>query len=116
MESWKLDRRKRALRDRLIDEGQRELRYRRAPGLDTGGPGADLVNDLAHHPHAFVFGCIADRQYPAPKAWAIPSIIQQRVGSFEIDDLAELDEAGWRRVIRTPSAAHRYPDRIALST
>lgn len=115
MESWKLSRRKRALRDRLLDDGNRELRHRRGPGVDTGGPGAELINDLEHHPHAFVLGCIADRQVPAPKAWAIPSIVQARVGSFEIDRLAELDETSWRRVLRTPSPVHRYPDRIAAS-
>jgi len=32
----------------------------------------DLLNNLKDYPHAFVFGCIMDRQMKAEKAWLIP--------------------------------------------
>jgi hypothetical protein len=44
------------LRDRLVAEGEARLRAEAGPVHFTGDRDADLLlNDLAHHPHAFVF-------------------------------------------------------------
>jgi len=109
-----MDRTRERLRERLVGEGQAILDTRPKPMPFTGEPEADaLLNDLAGHPHAFVFGCLVDIQMPAERAWRVPLLVRQRVGSFEFVDLAELSEAGWMRVMREPFPAHRFSEKMA---
>lgn len=105
-----------AIRSRLIQRA-RKLR-REAPrgiaGLDFVEPGQTaLVNDLEGHPHAFVVGCVMDRQIPAERAWEIPELIRERVGSFEFTDLAALSDSEVREVYHDPTPLHRYPNEMA---
>ena len=80
----------------------------------TGDPEADeLINDLTGHPHAFLFAALVDRQMPAKRAWMVPYLLRDRVGSFEIEDLAALDELQWVRLMREPTPAHRFPEVMA---
>jgi endonuclease-3 len=100
-----------ALRDRLVDEGTTFLALPPATVPFTGEPDADeLLNDLAGHPHAFLLASLVERQMPAKRAWMVPQLIRDRVGSFEIQDLATLDGLQWVRLMREPTPAHRFPD------
>jgi hypothetical protein len=54
-----------------------------------------------------------DRQITARRAWLIPSIVQDRVGSFEMADLAALSEADWLRIMVGPPAAHWLSNTMA---
>lgn len=52
-----------------------------------------LLNDLANYPHAFVLGCLMDRQILARKAWEIPYKVSQFTDTFEIDGLLAHSES-----------------------
>ncbi len=91
-----------ALRDRLVAGGTTELELPRGHVSFTGEPEPDaLINDLAGHPHAFVLAALTDRQVDAKIAWRLPQRVAERVGSFEIADLAKLSvlRAGVERVV-----------------
>jgi endonuclease III len=52
----------------------------------------ELLLNLTDYPHAFVFGCLMDRQIPAEKAWVIPYNLKQYLEqeyslSFEFETL-----------------------------
>ena len=72
-----------------------------------------LLNDLDHHPHAFVLACLVDRQDTAERAWMLPYRLSERAGSSELVDLAALTPEGVARHLTTPSALHRYPAKMA---
>ncbi len=62
-----------AIRDRLVEHGQKSLRSPRQIIQFTKMAASDaLLNDLANHPHAFVLASVMDRQIKAEKAWLIP--------------------------------------------
>ena len=94
----------------LVGRGRQELEASRRVPLFTEDKRANaLVTDLRRHPHAFVIGCIMDRQIKAERAWEIPYRIQERLGSFEFRKLRRLSEAQITRLIRRPTPLHRYP-------
>lgn len=90
----------------------------RAPAVAikfTGMAEADaLLNDLDSHPHAFVLACLVDRQMPAQRAWLVPSLVQERLGSFEMGALGALSPEAWLVLLRHPTSAHRMPETMAL--
>lgn len=103
-----------ALRDRLVKEGEFSLTQPVVTVPFTGEPKADeLLNDLTSYPHAFLCASLVDRQMPAKRAWMVPHLLRDRVGSFEIEDLAVLDELQWARLMREPTPAHRFPEVMA---
>ena len=105
------------LSDLLISEGYRRLAA--SPGLVrfTGVPEADrLLNDLDGYPHAFVIGCIMDRQMKAEKAWLIPYELKERLGSFEfaiLDSLARSSPEKLSEAMLLPTPLHRFPKLMA---
>ena len=57
----------------------------------TGDEGIDLfLNDLKKFPHAFVLACFMDRQIKAERAWRIPYIVCEKLGTFDIENLSEI--------------------------
>jgi len=99
------------IRDRLLKHGERLFRAPRQRIEFTGNSHADrLLNDLDCHPHAFVLGCVMDRQIRAEKAWIIPYRVRQKLGNFEINRLSSLSEADVRRLMAKPEPLHRFVD------
>lgn len=43
----------------------------------------------------------------------VPHIIRERTGSFEMSDLVTLTKADWVRIMRDPTPAHRFPEKMA---
>jgi len=43
-----------------------------------------LLKNLEDTPHAFVLGCLMDKQIPAERAWILPHKISQLLGSFSM--------------------------------
>lgn len=102
------------LRDLLVAEGTAALELPLEFVRFTGDDEADqLLNDLAGYPHAYLFACLVDRQVPAERAWRVPAIVRDRLGSFEMSDLANIDEAHWTDILRNPTPAHRLPETMA---
>lgn len=104
------------IRKRLLNLAE-ELRSEAAPGLtgvDFERPeDGVLLNDIEHYPHAFVIGCVMDRQVKAERAWGIPARIRERVGSFEFQDLVSLRSSELTAAFQKPKAIHRYPKTMA---
>jgi endonuclease III len=103
------------LRELLVRDGNVELdRPRSGLVRFTGSEGPDsLLNDLTGHPHAFLFGCLVDRQVRAELAWRVPWTIRERLGSFAMDRIEGLTSDDWVRLMREPSPAHRLPETMA---
>ena len=100
---------------RLVEKGRALLDTpRRGLVKLAQDPEADsLLNDLTGHPHAYVLACLVDRNVRAEVAWMLPLRIKERTGSFDINDLARLDERDWLRVMTEPSPAHRFPTNMS---
>ncbi|MDI7268102.1 MAG: HNH endonuclease [Myxococcota bacterium] len=80
----------------------------------TEVPEADkLLNDLDHHPHIFVLGCLMDRQAKAEKCWLAPYEFGRRIGSFEMGVLAGLSERKVRSVFGQRPALHWMVKKMA---
>ncbi len=75
-----------------------------------------LVENLKEYPHAFVIGCILDRQVKAEVAWLGPVRIQKRVGNFRFQTLKNLSESEWKAIFNKPPKIHRFTDQMASLT
>lgn len=98
------------IRNRLLERAE-ELREEKEDGVVAGielsaRSDAELVNDLENYPHAFVIGCIMDRQIDAEKAWEIPGRFRERYGSFLMEDLTELSLERTETLFRQKPALH----------
>lgn len=71
-----------------------------------------LLNDLEHHPHAFVLACCMDRQTKAERAWMIPYKIKRSINSFEMKDLITISEEQYKTFF-TSNNLHRFNDAMA---
>ena len=72
-----------------------------------------LIQDLEHHPHAYVLACLMDRRMKAERVWGIPMALKRRLGTFAFRDLHALDEAALLRAMREPSPLHRHSELMA---
>ena len=94
--------------DLLLLEGHRLFESDPEPVKFTGDQDADnLVNDLEKYPHAFVIGCLLDRQVKAEKAWGAPGKLRERLnGDFDFKRLDELDKKEILALMDKPPAVH----------
>lgn len=77
----------------------------------TGDDEADeFLNDLENYPHAFVIGCLMDRQVKAARAWKIPFSMKEHFGTFAIGELADLGEADVAAFMKSPRGHRLHPD------
>lgn len=94
--------------DYLLKTG-RQLFDQHQPPNFSGRAEADIVvTDLERHPHAFVLGCIADRQIRAERAWELPYLLGQRIGGLDFATLVELSPEQWQVAFLSPTPLHRY--------
>jgi hypothetical protein len=99
------------IRDRLLKHGERLFHAPKQRIEFTGNSHADrLLNDLDYHPHAFVLGCVMDRQIKAEKARIIPYRFKQKLRNFEMNTLTSLSEGDVRRLMAKPEPLHRFVD------
>lgn len=71
-----------------------------------------FINDLEHYPHAYVLGCLMDSQIKSERAFSIPWLVKEAVGSFSIDRLAEFSEEFYQDLFISKSL-HRFPNNKA---
>lgn len=108
--------RERSIRDRLVEQGWALFKAPRKELIRfTGVLEADmLLNDLEHHPHAFVLACVMDRQIKAEKAWLIPYYIAKRLGGeFSMEALSQLSVEDTVRLMREPEPLHRFVNQMS---
>jgi endonuclease III len=99
---------------RLVKQGEAALARPLGPVVFADDPAADaLVNDIQGCPQAFVLACLCDRRGTAEQAWKVPHLLQQRIGTLDVGQLARLSEADWLRVVRNPTAIHVIPETMA---
>ena len=102
------------IRNRLVEKGQKLFNGPKQFIPFTRELEADiLLNDLYHHPHAFVLACVMDRQVKAEKAWLIPHLISEKVGNFSIDRLCSLTEPEINTIMSEPIPLHRFVDQMS---
>ena len=100
--------------ERLIERGRSLFDAPRSFVEFTGQREADeLLNDLEQHPHAFVIGCVMDRQVPAERAWLIPYSLSLKLGDFHFSTLRLLSEREIRDLMLNPEPLHRFPEEMA---
>ena len=80
--------------------------------LKRGNEEHKLITDIEKHPHAFVIGCVLDRQIDAGKAWAAPYKLKQRIGCFSFSKLRQLTQEDWKIHLgpqkNDPEKIHRF--------
>jgi uncharacterized HhH-GPD family protein len=102
--------------DLLVQRGEALLHAPAERLAFTGDRAADdLLNDLAHYPHAFVLACVMDRQMTAERAWLIPHRIAERLGNFEFATLCTLTLDDVRRLMTEPTSLHRFKNKMSVS-
>ncbi|MDD9883919.1 MAG: iron-sulfur cluster loop [Gammaproteobacteria bacterium] len=92
---------------------EKSLRSRKTDFLlKRGSEEHKLITDIEKHPHAFVIGCVLDRNIPAEKAWAAPYKLKQRIGCFSFSHLRQLKQKGWKKYLGPqkgdPEKIHRF--------
>jgi uncharacterized HhH-GPD family protein len=110
----------RAIRARLVEKGRILFEAPKEKLIEfTGDPDADaLLNDLGTHPHAFVLGCLMDRQMKYKKAWLIPYKFSQRMkdrcfGEFSMQDLSKLSQEQVTKLVSEPEPLHRFVGKMS---
>ena len=124
-----MNRRERAICERLVKHGEKifkagaeayPIKFKKPQDLDEAQYQAakNLVHDLEHNPHAFVIGCIVDRQIKADRAWVLPYLLSQRIGSpgeprFDFCTLLELSEDEILVHMEGPPSLHRFTQKMS---
>ena len=73
-----------------------------------------LFNNLEDYPHAFVLGCVMDKQIQAKRAWTIPyKVCEALKGKFDIDTLAEQTEEYYINLFKE-GGYHRFNEQYAI--
>jgi hypothetical protein len=100
----------------LVDRGSRLFRAPRKPIQFTDEPLAnELINDLEQYPHAFVLGCVMNRQLPFRKVWRIPHKFKAALeNDFSMERLARLSIAETVRIMTGPPKLHRFPEMMGI--
>lgn len=103
-----------AISHRLVELGQElfnapkgEVEFCRHVQADT------LLNDLDHHPHAFVLACVMDRQVKAERAWLIPYRFSQKIGDFSMGSLKRLSRSDVMDYMSNPVPLHRFAESMS---
>ncbi|TSE00649.1 Fe-S cluster assembly protein HesB [Skermania sp. ID1734] len=74
-------------------------------------PTADRL--LAENPAALLTGMLLDQQYPMEAAFGGPKKIADRMGGFDVHEIAAADPEKFAALCATPPAIHRYPGSMA---
>lgn len=92
---------------------ERIVKFIRSPKYTNAAEAERLLNDFDTYPHAFVIGCIADKQVDADIAWLTPYNVSTQVNDFDIRSLAELSLDDFRRILANATPKHRYHKSVA---
>ncbi len=68
-----------------------------------------FLNEIEIFPHAFVLASLMDRRITAEKAWHIPFVIKQELGTFDIFALSQIPFETYQSIFNKYSL-HRFND------
>ena len=71
-----------------------------------------FLNDFENYPHAFVLGCVMDKQNDTETTWAIPYKVKEELGNFDIDFLVNVPLDKYKELFNEGSY-HRFNDKCA---
>ena len=71
-----------------------------------------FLNNIEEYPHAYVLGCLMDRQMKSERSWQIPYEICARLGTRKITELANVKKQDYTRLFRK-NKLHRFNDTMA---
>jgi uncharacterized HhH-GPD family protein len=74
-------------------------------------PAADAL--LESNPFALLIGMMLDQQYPMEHAFAGPKKIADRIGGFDVREIAEYDPEKFAALCSKTPAIHRFPGSMA---
>lgn len=75
----------------------------------------DVKKFLDNNANAFLIGLIADQSVKAELAWSLPYNLNNRIGTFDFEKIVSTyTEEDLEQAIKTKSALHRYPNRMAM--
>jgi endonuclease III len=98
-----------AIRDRLVERGQRLFAApKETIGFSDQAAADRLLNDLDNCPHAFVLGCVMNRQIKAKRAWLIPYAVSERLGGFSMEALSRLSRVEVKGAMSKPEPLHHF--------
>jgi endonuclease III len=69
--------------------------------------------NLNNYPHAFVLGCIMDRQIEAERAWIIPYRFKQKLGDFSFETLTSLSQDRIMELMTKPDHLHWLSEKMS---
>ena len=103
------------IKNLLVKHGQEKIREKRPKLIEfTHVVKYDqFLNDRTNFPHAFVIGCVMDRQIKAELAWAIPYKLKERIGNFDFSTLYQLSEKQISKYLKKPTPLHHYPNKMS---
>ena len=70
------------------------------------------MNDIEENPHVYVLACLMDRQIKAEKAWAIPQIIFDKLGTHKINELVDIKKETFTNIF-VKNKLHRFNTEMA---
>ncbi len=99
----------------LAKRGEQLFHAERQPVEFAYHAGADqLINDLDLYPHAFVLGCVMDRQINSERAWIIPHRFRERLqGDFSMARLSTLSFQDVENLMSNPLPLHRFVTKMS---
>lgn len=100
------------IEEKLKEESIKEYNKKSEIKLVNDEEKNKLVCNLERYPHAFVLACSMDRQLTAERAWSIPYLIKEYLGTFEIMDLYNVSLEEYKRIFRE-NKLHRFNDDMA---
>lgn len=104
------------IRNRLLKTGKDLKDKPRATIQFTKNQVADeFLNNLETFPHAYVLGCVVDRQMPSERAWMIPFKIAQAIGGQDFQTFKGISRTEMHRLMNEPAPLHRYADVMAVN-
>lgn len=83
-------------------------------GLATGDPEADAF--LRDSPTAVLMAILFDQRIRAEVAFSGPHKLFVRLGHFDLEKIAEMDEEAFRKVFSEPPAVHRFANVMSART
>ena len=90
----------------LLEKPYEEIKFTKNPKADK------FFNNINDFPHAFVLGCVMDRQIKAERAWVIPYEVSKEVNGFAFSKFLTLEQVQLKEIFQRKNL-HRFNNTMA---